>query len=419
MKDKHFFKRAALYIIAIMMLVLIGVAASKIGIGQEEEMPENTVQPTPVPMPTLSPKPSSPETLENMEQRGLHTRLEEVWEVWHLLSAETKEEMSPLLEQGCIVIKKPEGAVSCMLEEDMLHHSIRLVLSGTEVETIQPMSVLRIVQGEYILGEPEITPTPLGVTPMEGEIINSVTSNDLLMQLSVLSYEEEDVHIVELSMMLNGYYLTELHETEECCIISLTKPKEVYPRIVVIDAGHGGRDMGAGADNFRTTEASINLKLLLYLKEYLDADETIQAYYTRTEDTYPTLPERVELANGVDADLFISFHCNSTVQSKSNGTEMMYNAEQGVGESFNSREFAKLCLSAVTKALGTKSGGIIKRPDLHIVRRAEMPVVLVETAYLSNQSDLKILKNDEKLKAAAKAMYETILEAYQRMETEE
>lgn len=419
MKEEHFLKQTALYSIAIMMLIIIAAMAHGIGSGNQEGIPKDETEPTPAVQPTPSPWQTPPEALENTEQRNLHADLEEVWEVWNFLSAETKEEMSKLLENNCILIKKPEGEVSCMLEEDMLRHSIRLVLSGANGDMVQPMSVLRIVKGEYIWGEPEITPTPLGVTPIEGETAVPVTSNDLLMQLSILSYEGEDGHAVELSMMLNGYYLATLQETKDCYIISLTKPKEVYDRIVVIDAGHGGHDMGAGADNYRTTEASINLKLLLYLKEYLDADETIQAYYTRTADTYPTLPERVELANGVEADLFISFHCNSTVQSRSNGTEIMYNAEQGVGESFNSRELAKLCLNALTKVLGTKSGGIIKRPDLHIVRRATMPVVLVETAYLSNQNDLKILKDDEKLKAAARAIYETILEAYQKMETEE
>lgn len=415
MKDEHFLKRTALYSFAIMMLIILFAAARGIGIEQEKETPKSEVQPTPA-MP-LKPTPS--EAAENIRYGSRHSELEEVWEVWNLLSAETKEEMSRLLENNCILIKKPEGALSCTLEEDMLRHSICLVLSGAGGETLQPMSILRVVQGEYILGEPEITPTPLGVTPIEGETGTAVASNDLLMNISILSHEDGESLTTEVSMMLNGYYLVKLQETEQYYVISLTKPKEVYHRIVVIDAGHGGHDPGAGADNFRTTEASINLKLLLYLKEYLDADETIQAYYTRTTNVYPTLAERVELANGLAADLFISFHCNSTTQPRRNGTEIMYNAEQGVGESFNSREFAKLCLQALTDVLGTKSGGIVKRPDLHIVRRAEMPVVLVETAYLSNPDDLRILKDNEKLKAAAEAIYQTILQSYQRMETEE
>ncbi|MGN0507042.1 MAG: N-acetylmuramoyl-L-alanine amidase [Lachnospiraceae bacterium] len=435
MRDERFLQRTALYSFAIMMLVVIVVVArenraerGEAGTGEPSiAVPSVTTAPRPEPSPILA------ETEKN-KTMGRHAELEEVWEVWNLLSAETKEEMSKLLEERCILIKKPAGAISCALEEDMLHHSIRLVLLGTGEETLRPMSVLRVTEGEYIFGEPEITPTPLPTTaPKEeqesntqesepgqaGEEQTEVQSNDLLMGLDILSYEEENGQITELSMMLAGYYLAEFQETEEYYVISLKKPKEVYDRIVVIDAGHGGHDPGAGGDNWRVKEAAVNLKLLLYLKEYLDADGTIQAYYTRTENVYPTLPERVELANGVEADLFISFHCNSTVQSKSNGTEIMYNAEQGVGEAFNSKEFAKLCLKALTEALGTKSGGIVKRPDLHIVRRAEMPVVLVETAYLSNPNDLEILKDEEKLKQAAEAMYYTILKAYERIEASE
>ena len=95
---------------------------------------------------------------------------------------------------------------------------------------------------------------------------------------------------------------------------------------------------------------------------------------------------------------------------------MIFNAEQGKEDSFNSRDFAELCQEKLLAALGTKNGGLANRQDLHIVRRATMPVVLIETAYLSNSKDLEILKNDEMLRAAAQAIYEAVLAAYERME---
>ena len=157
-------------------------------------------------------------------------------------------------------------------------------------------------------------------------------------------------------------------------------------------------------------------KLLLYLKELLETNTDITVFCTRTEDVYPTLQERANLALGLEADLFISWHCNSSTSSKKNGTEILFNAEQGKEAAFNSRNFAELCLSKLTAALGTKDSGMANRQDLHIVRRATMPVALVETAYLSNKKDLEILKDDEMMKAAANAVYEAVLEAYERME---
>ena len=131
---------------------------------------------------------------------------------------------------------------------------------------------------------------------------------------------------------------------------------------------------------------------------------------------YPTLQERADLALGMEADLFISWHCNAAESNKRNGTEMLYNAEQGKEDAFNSKSFAQICLENLTTALGTKKGGLYNRQDLHIVRRATMPMVLIETAYLSNAKDLAVLKNDDKLKDAAQAIYESILTAYERLE---
>ena len=139
-------------------------------------------------------------------------------------------------------------------------------------------------------------------------------------------------------------------------------------------------------------------------------------FCTRTEDVYATLQERADLALGLEADLFISWHCNAAESKSRAGTEIIYNALQGTEDTFNSKAFAKLCLENLTTALGTKNRGLSDRQDLHIVRRATMPVVLVETAYLSNAKDLELLKDEEKLKAAAHAVYEAVLTAYERME---
>ena len=113
--------------------------------------------------------------------------------------------------------------------------------------------------------------------------------------------------------------------------------------------------------------------------------------------------------------MFISFHCNAAESKSRNGSEVLYNKLQGVDDAFNSRKFASLCLTKLVEALGTKRGGIVDRQDLHIVRRATMPVALLETAYLSNANDLAKLKDEENLKAVAAGIYEAILEAYELM----
>ncbi|MBL7692211.1 MAG: N-acetylmuramoyl-L-alanine amidase [Flavipsychrobacter sp.] len=80
---------------------------------------------------------------------------------------------------------------------------------------------------------------------------------------------------------------------------------------IVIDAGHGGKDFGArGAIS---NEKDITLAVALKLGKLLtDSMRNMQVVYTRTEDAYPSLVERHEIANKSNGDLFISIHVNST-----------------------------------------------------------------------------------------------------------
>ncbi len=80
---------------------------------------------------------------------------------------------------------------------------------------------------------------------------------------------------------------------------------------IVLDAGHGGKDYGAqGAVSY---EKDITLAVALKLGKLLsDSMHNMQVIYTRTEDTYPSLVERHEIANKANADLFIAIHVNST-----------------------------------------------------------------------------------------------------------
>lgn len=430
MKEERILQTTALYCLAVMIIVIfVGIA---INYQEKQKLLAEELTPEPTMMDT-APTPTSIPFFQDNIIPDMHADIEAGWSVWNVLLTERKEELEGLLGDKSVIIRKPEdGELAFSLSTDLLKHSMEVVISGAEQGTVSPISILRISGEECFIGLPErmlelerqqseaaeeeMTEQQDEQEEKPTEIPELSSNGDLLQSMEIEYAENEEDKTTTLSMIFDGYFLPEIHETPEYYIIALRRPKELYDKIVVIDAGHGGHDPGAGAENWRITEASLNLKMLLYLKEYLDADTSIQAYYTRTGNTYPTLAERVELANGVEADLFISIHCNSTVQSRSNGSEVMYNAEQGLGDAFCSRDFAKICLSGLTEVLGTKSGGIIKRPDLHIVRRAEMPVALLETAYMSNANDLMLLKDETKLQAVGEAIYQAILEAYRRME---
>ena len=80
---------------------------------------------------------------------------------------------------------------------------------------------------------------------------------------------------------------------------------------IVVDAGHGGKDFGA--QGATSKEKDITLAVTLKLGKILsDSIKNLQVIYTRTDDSYPTLVDRHEMANQANADLFIAVHVNST-----------------------------------------------------------------------------------------------------------
>ena len=80
---------------------------------------------------------------------------------------------------------------------------------------------------------------------------------------------------------------------------------------IVVDAGHGGKDVGARGSF--SMEKDLTLAVAMKVGKILsDSIKNLQVIYTRTTDTYPTLPERHDIANKAGADLFLAIHINST-----------------------------------------------------------------------------------------------------------
>lgn len=399
MKEDQLLKQLARYMFCVMVLLLCFVVALEYRVEQgkdpEEIEKEQLMQEGTEQKELPSPTPTPPQ-VEAVSQGG-HAKEAEVWELWQFLQYASMEELLPKFGERCILIKKPDASCSYEVTEDILRHSFCFCITS-ETGYLQEAAILRVNEEVFFYGE-----------LMEGEV---------LTELGFLKYEENGEFVTEVSFLPDGYYVPQVTEEDEYYIINLRKYKEVYDKIVVLDAGHGGSDPGAGAENYKIKESQLALKMVLYLKELLEENTEIAVFCTRTEDVKLELAERVELALGVEADLFLSFHCNASEGKTRNGTEVIYNAQQGVEDAFNSEDFARICLNNLVAALGTKSNGIMDRQGLHIVRRATMPIAYLETAYLSNEKDLAILKEEENLKAIAEAVYKSILEAYERMEEE-
>ena len=105
---------------------------------------------------------------------------------------------------------------------------------------------------------------------------------------------------------------------------------------VILDAGHGGKDPGNSYHGF--VEKEIALKTTLKLEKYLKKDSSIEVVYTRKSDVFIELKDRPKKANSIDANLFVSIHCNSVNNPIPYGTETFV---MGLSRSKGNLEIAK------------------------------------------------------------------------------
>ncbi|OXM82535.1 N-acetylmuramoyl-L-alanine amidase family protein [Paenibacillus rigui] len=150
---------------------------------------------------------------------------------------------------------------------------------------------------------------------------------------------------------------------------------------VVIDPGHGDQDPGAKAVNGRV-EKEFNLAMGLKVYALLQQEAQIQPFITRNDDTFVPLDDRAKFANDRNADVFVSIHGNSYLAS-STGTETYYYKSDSV-------EFADIMHKHVTAATGLPDRGVRQQP-FRVVKVTNMPAVLLEIGYLSNEGDTALM----------------------------
>ena len=430
-KDRFIF---ALIIYGIVLLAGAGVcsfllpgdasAVVNSGIESEANSPKDVVEPTQTPEQVKKPESDAnvPEKNESVIQNGEESEGQDVAEddrdavekgVWALLSVDTTAEWRETIGERCIVLPKPDAVseereVLFSLTDMPVEHSIALKFQGCVQSEYAYENIERIANGKYYAGEPSEESSIAG---SEEE-----TDADPLSRMTQLCVAwENDSYELNIEFLLDKAYVYNVYETESHYFIALREAKDVYDRIVVLDAGHGGWDTGTPSHDGKYLEKNINLQVLLYLEELLKADG-IQVYSTRTTDRSIGHTERIGLANALGADMFISIHCNNAYQNpEANGTEVLYTQYQGEG-GLNSHMLSQFCLEELVTALQLNNRGLFARgDDLTVLQKAEVPATLVELAFMSNTGDMAVLKTEEAQKAAAEALHRAIIRAYDAM----
>jgi len=232
-------------------------------------------------------------------------------------------------------------------------------------------------------------------------------------------------------------------------------PKKFTIKTIVIDAGHGGRDVGAVGRRIHIKEKDKALYVARKLRDLLEASG-IGVIMTRDDDMFVPLQKRADIANRAGADLFVSVHLNASRSRSMRGFECYYlsnatddnaraleafeNASLKLNDTANlehskqldktlwdmtltenrleSAQLANYVCESIDKNVTTADRGI-RSARFYVLKYTRMPSVLVEMGYLSNKYEEMKLKDTAFLDRIANAVAEGILKykrEYERTE---
>ena len=201
-----------------------------------------------------------------------------------------------------------------------------------------------------------------------------------------------------------GYHI-ERNSSGQLVLRFSGRPLTLSGTRIVLDPGHGGSDGGAKGLSGAVNEAQLNFALAVAIKNELER-RGATVYLTRTGDNDITLEERKTFARVNDADIFISVHCNASVNTSKKGTTVYYfrpfseplsNAIYQRMKSLFENDF--YAGTSLAQYIGI---GSIFNP-FSVTRLEECPSVLIETGFITNEEECRLLleaSNREKIAAA-------------------
>ena len=168
---------------------------------------------------------------------------------------------------------------------------------------------------------------------------------------------------------------------------------------IIIDPGHGGPDVGATRNNI--FEKDLNLAVAKKLYDLLKK-QGLKVEMTRTNDINPTLQERCDFSNNRPAVLFVSVHTNASVNEGPNGIETHFYHD-------NSVELANIVHKHLIAETNAFDRGTIKSM-FYVINHTNVPSILVEMGYISNDNEREALLTEERKNQTAKAIADGITE---------
>ena len=294
---------------------------------------------------------------------------------------------------------------------------------------------------EFILNKPGIdkimiTPLPQGIIRVELSLGENVETKVFKQK----KFQDKPDRIV-IDIEFPDVEKQESKEREEEKVLRKNK-------IIIIDPGHGGDDPGA-VGKLKTQEKNVVLDISRKLRDILNSKEGYRAFLTRDGDYYVPFKKRLKIAREYGADLFLSIHADAFRQRGARGSSVYCLSLRGasseaakllarnenmadiIGGSPNgensdesdpiilnmfqtntinsSRTFGSSIIKHLDKVNKVKFGKVQEAPFI-VLKLPEIPSLLVETAYISNPKEEKLLRSGRFQTKIAKAIAASVTE---------
>lgn len=181
----------------------------------------------------------------------------------------------------------------------------------------------------------------------------------------------------------------------------------LHGKTIVLDAGHGGYDVGAIGRTTGVYEKDVALSLTRLLANKLSATGA-RVVLTRAADQFVSLEERVQLAKQEACDAFVSLHFNTNADSNLSGTMTFAYHDQGPDH-----DLAAKIQQQVVARLGLPDLGV-RFGDYYVLRENPQPAVLIETSFLTHSEDERKAQDSTVQDAAAEGIFQALVEYLQK-----
>ena len=240
--------------------------------------------------------------------------------------------------------------------------------------------ILRLLRGVVVFAVTAVLGCSTMVYAVSDNNMEPVSGNMVSQNEPETSCEDEGFDTVSGNTKDKGNDGGDSNLTDD----TLRQPQNIT---IILDPGHGGEDEGCSRAG--VLEKDVNLEIAKAAGAKL-SELGYRVVYTREGDEGGTTEERVEKANALKGDLYVSIHQNACETTEPCGMEVWY-CDDRYGE--ESERLARLFQKYIVQATDVKERELSETDTLYVIRESDMPSCLIETGFLSNAAERRKLTN--------------------------